>query len=171
MNKYNFHFLLLLLILTFSRPVFSQSEKTNSLPEVIKLFTGAWVASGASDNGTQFESRLVFKSVLNKNFLEVKNHITIDGDKQEFAITTYGWQPVLGHLVFWAFDKDGTINEGMAELSGSVLKHEWRSFSANGEIGDWRSELQLNKSELTFVMYDGKNTQIVLNKLTYKKDG
>ncbi len=169
MNKYYFHFSLLFLILIFSRPGFSQPEKTNSLPEVTRLFTGTWAASGTADDGAKFESRLVFKPVLDKKFLEVRNFIIVDGIEQEFAITTYGWQPVLGHMVFWAFDKDGTINEGIAELSGSILKHEWRSFSANGEIGDWRSELQLNQNELTFVMYDGKNTGVVLNKLTYKK--
>jgi hypothetical protein len=72
-------------------------------------------------------------------------------------------------MVFWSFDKDGAINEGIAEWDGAALKHEWRSFSAQGEIGDWRSELQLNTNEITFVMYDGKNTGVVLNRLTYTR--
>ena len=56
-------------------------------------------------------------------------------------MTFYGKQPVLNRIVFWSFDNEGTISEGIVEFKDSTLKHEWRSFGSNGEIKDWRSNL------------------------------
>lgn len=136
-------------------------SKENILPRVARLFIGSWEGSGKSPDGDPFKSELIFGWTLGRNFIEVTNMIEANGKREKFATTFYGWQPVLGHLVFWSFDKEGTINEGQAALDSTTLKHEWRSFSKGGEIRDWRSKLSyLNENNLRFVVLTEENQEM-----------
>ncbi len=158
------------MIISFAAVQESQAQpgKTNSLPQVAERFLGTWIGKGAPSDGTQFTSKLIFKWTLNENFLEVQNMINANGIEEQYATTYYGWQPVMGQIVFWSFDKNGTINEGLAELEGDNLKHEWRSFSKGGEIRDWRSMLMHHDNEnLTFTVLDGRNE--VMSSIKYSR--
>ncbi|MFQ5651404.1 MAG: hypothetical protein ACE5IY_15820 [bacterium] len=147
----------------------AQPGKSSTLPQIANLFIGTWVGHGTTPDGEPFVSELSFKWTLNKSFLEVNNQVKRNGKSQRFAFTLYGWQPVLGQLVFWSFDEDGTINEGLAELAGNTLKHQWRSFSQNGEIREWRSTLTLEeKNKVTFTMLDNRDN--VLNAIVYRRE-
>jgi len=140
---------------------FGQEAKNNSLPQVIENFQGTWIGEGKSPDGDPFKSELVFAWTLNDNFIQVTNSITANGRKEKYATTYYAWQPVLKQIVFWSLDKDGTINEGLAELAESTLKHEWRSFSKGGEIQDWRSKLEKTSADsFTFSLLDERNQEM-----------
>ncbi|MCH7678852.1 hypothetical protein IID10_05715 [candidate division KSB1 bacterium] len=111
----------------------------NSLDQIADTFLGNWVGEVKGPNDESVTSELVFEWTLNKKFIKVTNLL---GPKRSlFALTFYGKQPVLNRIVFWSFDNEGTISEGIVEFKDSTLKHEWRSFGSNGEIKDWRSNL------------------------------
>ncbi len=111
----------------------------NSLDQIADTFLGKWVGEVKGPNNEVVTSELIFEWTLNKKFIKVTN--LLGQKKSLFALTFYGRQPVLNRIVFWSFDNEGTINEGIAEFKDNALKHEWRSFSSNGEINDWRSNL------------------------------
>jgi len=137
----------------------AQTNNSNQLKEIADLFIGKWRGVGTSPNGTEFISELKFEWTLDKHFLKVENTLREKNKTTLFALTIYGRQPVLNKIVFWSFDKDGTINEGLAQLNGQTLHHEWRSFGSNGEIKEWRSKLtRQSKEELNFTIYEGSET-------------
>ena len=150
---------------------FAQSnaqQKENALPSVAEKFIGEWRGVGTTADGETFHSDLIFTWTLNRHFLKVENVIQSGGKPQLFATTYYGWQPVLKQIQFWSFDRDGTINEGAAKFDGKTLSHEWRSFSPNGEITDWRSSLELqSKQQLVFTLSDGN--RLDGNTVVYKR--
>ncbi len=111
----------------------------NSLEQIADTFLGKWVGEVQGPNDEIVTSELVFEWTLNKKFIKVTN--LLGQKKALFALTFYGKQPVLNRIVFWSFDNEGTISEGIVEFKDSSLKHEWRSFGSNGEIKDWRSNL------------------------------
>ena len=162
---------LALLLLVCTIPGAAQSKKSNTLPELAKMFLGDWQGTGETPDGESFVSTLNFRWTLDNNFIEVKNYIQNDSrEKHLFAATTYGWQPVLSQIVFWSFDRDGTIHEGAAELDGAQLKHEWRAFSKGGEIQDWRSILtRQDDSHVTFKVIDNHGVELVEIKYQRKK--
>lgn len=136
------------------------SPQNESLPQIVERFGGSWIGEGVAPGGETFTSKLVFQWTLNRNFIKVANHIHADGPEELFAVTFYGWQPVLRQVVFWSFDQSGAINEGVAELNGNELRHEWRSFEKNGEIKDWRSTLNREGEDtLTFTITDEKSKE------------
>ncbi len=150
-----------LLCLILAPYTMAQPGTPNTLPKVAEAFLGTWVGEGENPDGEPFKSELSFAWILNQNFLEVKNEINADGKSQQYARTFYGWQPVLGQLVFWSFDRDGAINEGVAELSDNTLKHQWRSFSKGGEIREWRSTLTRHAPDsLTFKVFDSREQEL-----------
>ncbi len=156
-------FLSTLFVLAAAGPGMTQPGKTSTMPELGQAFLGEWVGTGTTPDGESFTSSLSFRWILDDNFLEVTNHVQNQNRKRHhFASTTYAWQPVLGKLVFWSFDRDGTINEGIAELDGQELRHEWRSFSKGGEILDWRSVLtKQDDSHATFRVIDSHGVELV----------
>jgi len=136
-------------------------DATSTLPQVAEAFLGTWVGTSDTGEGGKVTSELQFQWTLGDNFLQVRNTVQGEGPQELYAMTLYGWQPVMGRLVFWAFDKDGTINEGMAELEAGILKHQWRSFSRNGEIRDWRSTLEkLDQNRIVFTVFDSRDTAL-----------
>ena len=110
-----------------------------SLDEIADTFLGIWVGEVKGPNNEVVTSELIFEWTLNKKFIRVTN--LLGQKKNLFALTFYGRHPVLNQIVFWSFDNEGTINEGIAEFKENSLKHQWRSFGGNGEIKDWRSNL------------------------------
>lgn len=141
--------------------VIAQPGTTSTLPQTADLFAGKWLGQGTTPSGEKFKSELSFRSTLDNHFLEVSNKVDDGNQNRQFALTIYGWQPVLGKLVFWSFDRDGTINEGLATLTGKTLTHEWRSFSKGGEIREWRSTLRRTGEEkLHFTLMDGSGQEI-----------
>jgi len=146
----------------------AQSNKTNTLPQLAKMFSGQWIGEGSQPEGGTFSSYLDFSLTLGDNFLEVQNRVESDGRKEHYATTYYAWHPVIGQLVFWALDKNGTINEGQAAIDKNSLKHEWRSFSKGGEIRDWRSSMTLDSpNRFTFTLMDGQGDVMV--NIEYKR--
>jgi len=149
------------------RPVVAQ-DKESSLPKLAAAFLGKWQAEGTDADGGKFVSYLNFQWTLDRNFLKVENTINAGGKPFLFATTYYGWQPVMKQIVFWSFDRDGTINEGTATFTDNLLSHQWRSFSQNGEIKDWQSWLKrTSKDEIVFTISDGK--RVDGNTVTYKR--
>lgn len=147
--------------------LFAQPGRSSTLPQVADIFLGKWIGQGTTPDGDKFTSQLIFEWTLNKNFIEVKNLVNSGGEPNLFALTLYGWQPVLGKLVFWSFDNEGTINEGLAELTENTIKHEWRAFRSNGEIRDWRSTLtRQDENNLTFTV---RNGDVELYSINYKR--
>ncbi len=123
----------------------------NSLEQIADTFLGKWVGEVKGPNDEIVTSELVFEWTLNKKFIKVTN--LVGQKKSLFALTFYGRQPVLNQIVFWSFDNEGTINEGIAEFKDNSLKHEWRSFGSNGEIKDWRSSLtRHDENSATFTL-------------------
>ncbi len=148
----------------------AQPGTSSTLPQVADLFLGNWAGTSTTASGENVASELTFRWTLDRNFLEVRNSVTSEGKLELFALTVYGWQPVLGKLVFWAFDKDGTINEGVAELETEALNHQWRSFSKAGEIRDWTSTLErIGKGRIAFTVFDRGGAELF--SLEYKKKG
>ncbi|MFQ5709221.1 MAG: hypothetical protein ACE5HO_17325 [bacterium] len=131
----------LLILLSSTGFALAQSTEANQLHRIMDLFGGTWVGEGTATDGGKFKTELKFEWTLNKRFIKVTNFITANKKSQLYAETTYGWQPVLRQIVFWSFDNDGNINEGVATLDESTLHHEWRSFSGNGQIKDWQSRM------------------------------
>ena len=132
-----------------------QKESVSALQQISGNFLGSWSGEGTAPDGQKFQSKLNFVWTLDKNFIKVENLIKSGDETSLFALTFYGWQPVLKQIVFWSFDRDGTINEGVANLDGNSLNHEWRSFSQNGEINEWRSTLTKNDSvSISFTITD-----------------
>ncbi len=165
-------FLFLLAAVSFSfgsiPSAHAQPLQANTLPRLAELFLGTWAGKGVTPDGAKFKSKLSFSWALDKNFVEVRNEIEVAGKRELFALTVYGWQPVLNQLVFWSFDKDGTINEGAAEIEGQSLKHEWRSFRKGGAISSQRSLLTRDgPKQLTFSILDGSNE--VISSIKYKR--
>jgi len=137
-----------------------QPGTQSTLPDVASMFMGKWQGEGKNAEGP-FLSDLTFAWTLDRNFIEVANYIVANDKREKFAITFYGWQPVLGQLVFWAFDKDGTINEGVAEIKENELRHQWRAFRREGEIREMRSSLALqDKDHLVFRLDDNRGMEI-----------
>ena len=123
----------------------------NSLEQIADTFLGKWVGEVKGPNDEIVTSELVFEWTLNKKFINVTN--LLGQKKSLFALTFYGRQPVLNQIVFWSFDNEGTINEGIAEFKDNSLKHEWRSFGSSGEIKDWRSTLtRHDENSATFTL-------------------
>lgn len=135
-------------------------EKERSLDSVAGVLLGTWRGEGQGPGGEIFTSELQFSWTLNKQFLKAENTIETGGKKMLFATTYYGWQPVMKKIVFWSFDRQGTINEGTAIFDGKTLTHQWRSFSQNGAIKDWRSTLTAEgKKQLLFTIHGGDQVQ------------
>lgn len=145
MKIFNTLFLISLKIILITFLIFAALEdlpaqtNNNSLDQIADTFLGKWVGEVKGPNNEVVTSELIFEWTLNKKFIKVTN--LLGQKKGLFALTFYGWQPVLNRIVFWSFDNEGTISEGTAELKDNSLKHEWRSFGSNGEIKDWRSNL------------------------------
>lgn len=157
-----------ILALALTAPAAAQPGRPSTLPQVADLFVGAWLGHGMTPASEKFTSELNFSWTLDKNFIEVRNKIDDGKESRQFALTIYGWQPVLGKVVFWSFDRDGTINEGLATLEGTTLTHEWRSFSKGGEIRDWRSTLdRFEENRLRFTLME-KSGQVIYA-IEYKK--
>ena len=160
--SYKYSLIFLFLFMAVNAGLKAQPNPKSTLPEVAELFNGQWEGKGKTPEGEEFNSQLIFNWTLDKNFIEVKNIINTIGKPEQFALTIYGWQPVLGKLAFWSFDKHGTINEGLAELDGTILKHEWRSFGQSGEILDWRSTLEKTGVEtFIFTVFDNRNFELM----------
>lgn len=156
-----------IMLLILSTTTLSAQSDSSAVNQLADVFLGKWVGEGENPDGDKFVSTLNFKWALGKHFVEVENQVTANGKPQDFARTFYGWQPVLQQLVFWSFDRNGTINEGVAELEGATLKHEWRSFTSGGEITDWRSSLTKNGDRLTFALFDDRGQETF--SIEYKK--
>jgi|GEM_PF-2409603 len=157
------------LVLIFSSipDAHSQSGSRNTLPKVAEMFLGKWQGEGKTEE-SNFTSELSFAWTLDKNFLEVENYVDADGKREKFAVTLYGWQPVLGKLVFWSFDRDGTINEGVAEIKQNELRHQWRAFSKEGEIRERQSSLSLQDADhLIFRLDDSRGMEVF--SISYKR--
>lgn len=148
----------------------AQPGSQNTLPLVADLFLGSWAATSTTESGKKVASELTFRWTLDKNFLEVRNSIDGDGESGLYALTVYGWQPVLGKVVFWTFDKDGTILEGMAQLETGAVTHQWRSFTKAGEIRDGKSKLErIAEDKIAFTMFDRNGSEMF--SLEYKRKG
>jgi len=126
----------------------------NSLDQIADTFLGTWVGEVKGPNDEIVTSELIFEWTLNKKFIKVTN--LLGQKKGLFALTFYGKQPVLNRIVFWSFDNEGTISEGIVEFKDSSLKHEWRSFGSNGEIKDWRSNLTKHDENTATFILQGK---------------
>lgn len=145
------------------------NERSNSLDQIVEKFGGTWIGKGASPQGGEFTSKLIFQWTLNRNFIKVENLVQSNGPQELFALTIYGWQPVLRQVVFWSFDNSGAINEGIAEISENTLRHEWRSFEKNGEIKDWQSTVTRHSADsLTFTITDVQRKETY--KIEYERD-
>ncbi len=142
--------LTIFIIITASEDLAAQTNNP-SLDQIADTFLGKWVAEVKGPNNKVVTSELVFEWTLNKKFIKVTN--LLGQKKSLFALTFYGRQPVLNQIVFWSFDNEGTINEGIAEFKDNSLKHEWRSFGSSGEIKDWRSTLtRHDENSATFTL-------------------
>ncbi len=128
----------------------------NSLDQIADTFLGKWVGEVKGPNDEVVTSELVFEWTLNKKFIKVTNLL---GQKKDlFALTFYGKQPVLNRIVFWSFDNEGTISEGIVEFKDNSLKHEWRSFGSNGAITDWRSNLTRHDENTATFIIEGETS-------------
>ncbi len=135
----SFKILLTTFVISTAIEDLAAQTNNNSLDQIAATFLGKWVGEVKGPNNEIVTSELVFEWTLNKKFIKVTN--LLGQKKSLFALIFYGRQPVLNHIVFWSFDNEGTINEGIAEFKDNSLKHEWRSFGSNGAIKDWRSNL------------------------------
>jgi len=157
-----------LIFLVHNDFLFAQNEGKDALDQLAQHYLGKWNGEGTTPDDIKFKSNLNFEWTLNEHFLIVKNDVSISGTSELAAVTYYGWQPVLKQITFWSFDKDGTFGEGVATLEDNTLKHNWRSFSSNGEIKDWESSLTLvGSTELVFAIQDNKSLETYM--ITYKK--
>ncbi len=146
----------------------AQPGSKNSLPEVAAMFLGTWHGTGKTPDGEAFSSELIFTWTLDQNFIQVENYVRNDSGRKRFALTFYGWQPVLGKVVFWSFDRDGTINEGFAEMGPEGLTHRWRSFRKGGEIVEWGSTMnKQDEQHIIFRQIDNRGAEVF--SVTYKK--
>lgn len=153
-------FILAVIISVATGNLIAQETSANSLNQIAGKFLGNWIGYGLSPEGEKYTSKLTFEWTLNKNFIRMNNFLTAEGQTELYALTIYGWQPVLQTVVFWSFDNSGTINEGVAKMEGNTLGHEWRAFSQNGEIRELRSTIvRENEGQITFTLYDGSEPE------------
>lgn len=161
--------LLVMLLFVGSGDLPAQETSANALDQIAGKFLGIWIGYGVSPEGEKYTSKLSFEWTLDKKFIKMNNFLTTSGPPELFALTIYGWQPVLKNIVFWAFDSNGTINEGAVKIEDNTLTHQWRAFSRNGEIKDLRSKMTLSQDdEIIFTLFEGNAPNPFT--LTYKRE-